>query len=220
MSTQPPVSKREHALLIGDGLLLTAATSGIALGLLLTMFTGAGSPGPGLFWELANMVLLAAGTVAGIVGTWWLHGRRITGAAVLGGVVGGTTGGLFLPLIALVAWALGLVTGLFTTWEFAGPVAAAGLFVCAFLALAAWLVADAVRDLSATRREHVRLDVIRIGALIALLLSTALVIVLAMRPGQGEMAEAILFALIAGVSGALVIAGADVGTELAARSRS
>jgi len=217
MSAQTPVSKREHALLIGDGLLLTATTSGIALGLLLTVFEGVGAPGPSLAWEIANMVLLAAGAIAGVVGTWWLHGRRITGTAVLGGLVGGALSGVFMPVIVLLAWVLGFVAAPFTTSEFAGPLAAAGLFGCAFLALTAWLLADAARDLSPTRRAHARLDYIRIGAAVALLLSAALVVVLALRPGQGETMEAIAFALIAGVGGALIVAGADAATELAAR---
>lgn len=219
MSPETSLTKRDHALLIGDGFMLTAATMAMAIGITLGLYVAAGSPGDTVYWALLNVTLMAAGGIAGVIAAWMLHGRRITGAASVGGLLGVVASSVVMPAFVFVAYLLGLLASIFTAWEFAGPLAAAVVFGAAAVALMVWLLVDAMRDLAPSRRTHFRLDLARIGAALALVVLAVIVIVMAMQPDGAETAEAIIFALIAGVGGALMVAGADAATLYAQRQK-
>jgi hypothetical protein len=217
MSSEVSLTKRDRALLIGDGFALTATTFAASIAVGLGLWVLLGSPGSSAFFALTNVVLMFAGGAGGIVATWLLHGRRITAAAVIGAIAGAAAGGLAVPLVAALSYLVGLPLSLMTTWEFAGPVATLGIVSLAFVALFVWLVVDAVRDLGPARREHVRLDIARIVAAVLFAIYVGVVLVQAFAQPGAEMGEAIIFALAAGPSGAMAVAGADFATGLARR---
>lgn len=200
--TTKPGSRVELA---GDAGLITAGTFGLFTGLSLAIFslgglTPLGTP-PKTPLEMSLMAAVAilslAGTVVGPALTWVLHGRRIDRTAVLsamaGYFVGGIVGGITFMLLVAVA---SLAAKPFTSWEFAGPVAAAAIVAVAMLAFVVWLDVGAVRDLSPSRREHVRLDVARLVSTTVIVVFAA-VVALAMRSDPENEAGA--FILAAGV---------------------
>jgi len=219
MSSEVLLAKRDHALLIGDGLIFTTATSAAAIGISLGLWALAGSPSSNVFWALTNVVLMFGGGIAGVLAAWFLHGRRITGAAALGAAAGVVVGQLMIPLIAGLSFLMEFPMKLFTAWEFAGPVAMLSIVSVAFLALFVWLLIDAGRDLAPSRRGHVRLDVARIAAAIVFAAYSGVVLALAMAQPGGEMGEAIIFALAAGVVGGAMVAGADAATVFIERQK-
>jgi hypothetical protein len=218
MSTEASLTKRGLALLIGDGYMFTAAAFAVALGLVVGLFALMGSPGSSTFFALTNAVVMFAGGVFGIVVTWLLHDHRITWVAVAGGIAGSAAISVVIPLVAATSFLIGLPLGLFTTWEFAGPVALLVILCAGSVALIAWLLVDATRDLARSRREHVRLDLARIAAGAVLVILAAVTAIETARLG-GETGEAVIFAMAAGAAGALAMAGAAVATRLAARQR-
>lgn len=211
--------------LAGDAFLITAGTFGLFTALSLAIFSLAGlSPlgtPPKTVRETALMavvsVLSLAGTVAGPVLAWVLHGRRIDPTAVSSALAGFLVGGgaIWAVLMLLVAVA-SLVAKLFTSWEFAGPVVALAIVSAAAVALVVWLDVGAVRDLSSSRREHVRLDVARLASTVVVV-AFAAVVVLTMRTDPENEAGA--FILAAGVFAGAGMAMTDWIVGFLARRR-
>lgn len=113
-------------------------------------------------------------------------------------------------VVAGVGMAISAITGS----ELAGPItmlAVAGLVV---LALAVWLVRDAVRDLSGEHRVHPRLDVVRLVAVGVIAVVAAGSLVWARTHPGDESAELSAFALMAGLAGGVVTLGAEAGVAL------
>lgn len=212
------LSKRDHALLIGDGFLLTTGTASVGIGIAF---------GLGALQSVLGDIVIAVGSgllswasgVAGVVAAWLLHDRRIDGPVVIGGLAGAVAGGFAVPALAAVSYLLGLPLGLVTDSEFAGPLALLALIAVAVAVLVAWLVADAVRDLAGGRRAHVRVDVARIAAAAALVVLVAVSVYLVFAQPAPEQGEAPIFALAAGLVGAGVVAGADLATVILERQR-
>jgi hypothetical protein len=221
MSPETALGKRDHVLLIGDGFLLTAGTMAVALALGFgLMGFGSTSSDPGVAIQLASTLLLFGGGIAGVVVTWLLHGRRIDGATVIGGLVGAPAGGACIPVIAGLSFLIGLPLKLVTDSEFAGPLATLGIVSVALVVLIVWLLADGVRDLAPERRTHVRLDLARIAAAAMLLLLAVVCVYLVFTQPGPEQGEAVIWAMAAGLTGAGVIAGADLANVLWARRKS
>jgi len=213
VSSEATLSKRDHALLIGDGWLLTAGAMSLAMALLFGLQAALGAGGDGLVLALGSNVLLLAGGVGGILATWLLHGRRIDLPTVIGGLVGSALGGLVIPVVAGLSFVFGLALSPFTSWEFAGPVAMLVVVSAALLALTVWLLIDAVRDLGA-QRTHVRLDGARAAAALAFVVLSAVCVYLIFAQPGPEQGEAFIWAMAGGAIGAGVVAGADAANAL------
>jgi len=191
----------ERAGLAGDGALIMAAACAV-LAPLASLYQGATFP------------LMAIGLLAPLL-VWRLHGRRVDGPATSGAVLGYLTGvGLALGLLALLAvvglilMAVGLSDVMNDTDT--GTRIVVGIVVATFLALAVWLDVDALRDLSAKRREHVSLDVARLVATAAGAVYIGGAVAAAMGPGDFDYAGAILSMGGCGVVGAAVVTVADL----------
>jgi hypothetical protein len=219
MSFLKSVVTRERGVLAGDACLLTAAAFGLVMGVLALTFAREGEPA-GTWVSLLSAVLSLVVVILGPLVAWRLHGRHLTGIAVLGAVIGGFVGSNVVGILVMLVFApLGWLVSQVGGSELAGLILMVVVVGAAFAALMAWLVADGVRDLSLSRRAHLRLDVLR-------LISTAVMVVFAIgvwlwtsaHPGD-ESGEAIIFAMFAGMSAAIVVTGAEVGTSLAARRK-
>ncbi|MDO8914903.1 MAG: hypothetical protein Q7W16_02320 [Coriobacteriia bacterium] len=216
MSSETTFTKRDHALLIGDGWLLTAGTMSVAMALMFGFMAIPGvEKGPSLVSALVSNALLLAGGVGGVVLTWLLNGRRITVLTALGGFAGAGAGGVLVPIAAGLSFLLGFPMKLFTDWEFAGPVAMLALLSLGLIALTAWLLVDAIRDLAPSRRTHARLDVARIAAAVAFASVAAVCAYLIFAQPGPEQGEAVIWVMAGGAVGAGVIAGADLVTVIA-----
>ncbi len=220
MASLKAIVTRERAALAGDACLVTAAAFGVVTGVTGLVVAPEVEPAEGMEWASALAAVLSLATaVAGPVVAWLLHGRRLTWIAVLGGVIGGGLAGGVVMAVSLVAMLFGLVASFFTDSEFAGPLIVLGLVAAAFLALVGWLVVDAVRDLAPSRRDHTRIDVVRlVSALVLAIFAAGVAVWTANHPGD-ESLEALIFAMAAGVFGLLVVAGAETVTTLMARGK-
>jgi len=220
MSPETTLQRRERARLIADGCVLTSGSFAAVLLLALGLVAIFGPPtesNPIL--SLVSVVLMTIGGAAGVVAAWLLHGRRITGAALVGGVAGGAVGGMTTPLVAFLAYLIGLPLRLVTAWEFAGPVVVLAIVAMAFIWVVVWVLLDAVRDLRGVEHAHVRLDQARIAAASLVAALAAVVAVAMLADPSGEMGEAIIFVFLAGAVGAAVVAGADIASGIATQSR-
>jgi hypothetical protein len=183
-----------RALMAGDGgLLMVGAVAVLApLGSLL---------------QAGEIFLMVAGLLAPLI-AWWLHGRHVDRPATEGAVLGYLAGaGLSLVLLGLIALLVALPLSALslsgTEWITTAVV------IVAYLAVAARLDADALRDLSPMRREHVWLDVAR---LIATVLGVAYIvgaIVWATGHPEWDYTGAFLLFAACGVVGAAVVTLAD-----------
>ncbi len=219
MASDTTLSKRDHARLIGDGFLITAGTASVAMALLsaLAAIPGFGDSIGGAI--AGNGILLLGGGVSGVVITWLLHGRRITGPTVVGGLVGPAFGAMMIPLFAGLSFLIGVPLSLFTPSEYAGPLAMLGIVSVALVVLIGWLLGDAFRDMAPSKREHYRLDIARIAAAAAFaLLGVVCVVLIVSDPGP-EQGEAVIWAMAGGAIGAGAIAGADLANVLWARGK-
>lgn len=190
-----------RAVLAGDGALIMAAACAI-LAPLSSLLEGAVFP------------LMAVGLLAPLL-AWRLHGRRVdgpaTGGAVLGYLAGvGMTLGL-LGLLALVMLALS-AAGLpeVMSGSSTGNLVIALIVVVVCAVVAVWLDSDALRDLSAKRREHVWLDVARVAATVAIAAYFVGVAVWAAGSSGFDSTGAVLSVGGCGVVGAAVVTIADL----------
>lgn len=217
MASRTTIVTRERVSLVGDALLMTAAAFGVIIGLTALFVAPTGTPEPGMEWVTALGSLLSMGVVVVVpILVWLLHGRRLSAMAVLGGVVGALSAGVVFMAMAAVSALLGLLVSPFTDSEFAGPIALLVVVSAAFVALVLWLVADAIRDLAADRRSRVRIDVLRlVSAAVLAAFSVGVAVWTANNPGD-ESGEALIFAMLAGLGGALAVLGAEALTALSA----
>ena len=191
-----------YAVLAGDGALFMAAACAV-LAPLATLS------------EVAAFPLMAVGLLAPLL-VWWLHRRRVdrtaTGGAVLGYLVGA---GVALGLVALTVIVLLALTvvGVSAASDDAGRLLGqiqVVVIALAFLALAAWLDVDALRDLFAKRRAHVWLDIARLVATVAGVAYLGGVVVWATGHPQFDYIGMILSFGGCGIVGASVVTVADV----------
>ena len=191
-----------RALFAGDGALLMATACAVLAPLALLAEAGA-------------IPLMVVGLLAPLL-AWWLHGRRVDRTATGGAIVGYLAGmGLTMGLVALTVLVILILTavGLSATSVDAGRLLGQIQIVViavAYLALAAWLDVDALRDLSATRREHVGLDVARLIATVAGVAYLVGLVVWATGYPQFDYIGMILLLGGCGIVGAAVVTVADL----------
>ncbi|HEX5336522.1 MAG TPA: hypothetical protein VFW55_11610 [Propionicimonas sp.] len=221
MTSLKSVVTKERRALAGDACLVTAAAFSLVMGALALTFLPEGEPPEDMTGvQLLSALFSVAVMIVGPLVAWRLHGRRLTWIAVLGAVAGGfvmgnIAGMLAMLMLAPVVWLVSSVSGS----EIAGLVAVIVVVGGAFVALLVWLVVDGVRDLSSSRREHPRLDVVRfISAAVLVVFAIGVALWTARHPGD-ETGEAILFAIMAGLGAAMIVTGAEAATGLAAQRR-
>lgn len=175
--------RREAVVLAGDGALVTIGACAIGMGSAMALHAWGlaplGEPDPTsgqFFLGLISWLLQVGGVVVGPVLVWRLHRRRITGAAIVGALVGVPVTVATVMAAAALAELFNWVASPFTDSEYAGPIALAALVVGALLVLSSWVLADAVRDLTGGEgsRQHVALDIVRVVAAVALIGAGAL----------------------------------------------
>lgn len=202
-----------------DGLLLTAGAFGALAGVafLIEWLTPGSietaSPALGfVIW-----LFTVAGFLVGPLLAWKLHGRHFDGRGILAVVIGLFVGGAVMQATAMVVAGLSYLVGLLFSGEFTGPLIMLTILAAAALGVVVWIMVDAVRDLSASRRNHVALDVWRIVALTAVI---AFVIGSVLRqiavPNEGVI-EADVFMLAGGVVGGATVMAADFVAGLMSR---
>jgi hypothetical protein len=184
-----------RALLAGDGGLLTVAAFAV-LGPLASLLQ-------------AGAILLMGVVLLAPLLAWWLHGRSVDTPATEGAVLGYLAGaGLSLVLLGLIALLVALPLSALslsgTEWITAAVV------IVAYLAVAARLDVDALRDLSPGRREHARLDVARLVATLAGVAFIVGAIVWATGHPLWDYTGAFLLLAGCGVVGAAVVTIADL----------
>lgn len=220
MASMKTIVTRERVSLIGDALLMTAAAFSVIIGFSALLVAPTGTPEPEMGWATAlSSILSMAVVVVMPLLVWLMHGRRLSGMAVLGGLVGAFSTGIVFMGIAALSALLGLLVSPLTDSEFAGPIAMLVIVSAALVTLVLWLVVDAIRDLAPARRAHPRIDALRL-ACFAILTTFAVGVAVwtANNPGE-ESGEAIIFAMVAGLGGALAVLGAEVLTALASRGK-
>ena len=224
MASQMTVSRREHAELALDACLITAGLFALAASIafgIVAVFVGVAAP----TWLLAvaqvtgSLLMLAIG-ILGPYAAWRLHGRHFTAVAILGALVGAGVAGLVTAGAALLSIPLAWLVSPISTSEFAGPIVLLGITATAFLVGMVWLLVDAARDSRPTRRTHERLDGARLLSALAVVALAVVSTWLTVASPAGEAGEAIIFALVFGISGGAMVVGADVLTALAERGKS
>lgn len=170
-------------------------------------------------WVEATIGLLAtATTLVGPIVTWFLHARRPTWAAVIGGAIGIGAIGVVVPSLALIGMAIGWALSPFTSNELAGPIAmlvvAGAAFVTA-LGITAFEVIGSLR-----LRTVTRLTIARMVALGALLVYAIGSWWFAVGSDDPERGEPLIFAIVWGLAGAIIVLGADVAAGWWQRRRS
>lgn len=225
MASLRTAMRSEAALLAGDAALLTAALFGAGTGVfaLAVAPTGGADQDVPWVWQLLSVVLMVGAVVVGPVSAWILHGRRLSWAAVIGGVLGGFLASMLLGAATMLLVGVGVTVSAITGSELAGPITTLALAGLVLLALAVWLARDAVRDLAPERRAHPRLDVVRLVAIgLVAVVAVGSLVWSATHPGD-ESAELIAFALGTGLLGAVIALGAEAGATVwagrAARAR-
>lgn len=215
MSLSAEMTRRDHAELVGDGFLLTVGTASVAVAaaFLISIIRMPNDAAQAASEVGSGALMLAAG-ITGVILAWRLNGRRVDAAAVVGAALGNFIGASSIFVVAGISWLLGLPLKLVTDWEFAGPVATLALVSLGVSILILWLVADAIRDLSPGKREHVDLDKARIAAFSAFAVLVAVSVYLVIAQPGPEQGEAPIFAMAGGLIGAGAIAGADIATGI------
>lgn len=225
MASLKGLVRSESALLAGDAALVTAALFGAGTGLvaLTVVPTGAADQDVGWGLQVLSFALMLGAVIGGPVIAWTLHGRRLTWPAAIGGILGGFLSSTVLGVAMMVVVGVGMAVSALTGSEVAGPITMLVVAGLVMVALAVWLVRDAVHDLTPARRAHPRLDVVRLVAVgVIAVVAVGSVAWTATHPDD-ESAELVVFALVAGLSGAVIALGAEAGVALwagrAARSR-
>ncbi len=216
-----------RARLAGDACLITAGAFGVltavAGGLVLGgVLPPVGSGPPTVAGALMASVLLIlslGGVVVGPVAAWLLHGRRIDVAAVVGVGFGLPAGAGVVVGLVLLGMLSGEATRLVANSELLGPLAVLVLVGLGFVALMVWQNVDAVRDLSPSRSEHRRLDIVRIVCTILFVLFAATVVGINVANPNSEVGEAAIFAMAGSVVAGVVTAVADIVVGVAQRRR-
>lgn len=192
-----------RAVLAADAGLLTAAAAGLAL--------EPGALQPGAFGLLGSALLwIGAGAIIfGPLLVWTLHGRHVAGPSTAG-----AAGGFVLATLVVFAalFVLKLAFGSADPGMPSATVVAAAVVVGAYLAAAAWLDTQAVRDLWRGRR-HVLLDVLRLlatAAYVAVVAVVAAWMLGATDPAWPDRVPILLGLVAPGALGAAAAAVADL----------
>lgn len=207
--------RREILTLAADGCLITAGAfallTGLAFGLDAMGVAPLGEPdgsGIDLLLSIASWLLQVSGFIVGPVLVWRLHRLQFNKRGILALVVGLVVGGSLAMPVAMLGAFFDWLVGLFTTTDYVGAIGYLVVIILVFLAVLAWLAADAFRDLSRTRRQHVALDVARLVAMIAIAVFAS--VVAAMILAGKDALEAFVFVLLAAVYGAGALAVASI----------
>lgn len=214
MASETTVSKRDHVEIALDACLMTAGLFAIVASIALGIVALAGGPSVPtwlqVIGQLFGSVLILGVGVGGPVLTWRLYERRFSPVAILGAILGAGAVGLLTASAAFLSVPLAWIVSPISKSEFAGPITLLGIMVIAFAGAMVWLLFDAARDAAPARRSHARLDVVRLTAAVAIVVFSAVVgLISVMRPGLGS-GEAIIFALVFGISAGAMTAGADL----------
>lgn len=210
----------------GDAFLFSAALFAVVMALVGAIMSVAGVIGPdgpiGVLGQVLSgtgSLLGIAAVIAGPVVAWKLHGRDFSSTSIAGIALGIVVSGFLFAagFFSLVGAAMGI--GALAGNEFVGLGVALTVLVVGFLVIVVRLDIDAARDMTPSRNEHRRLDVLRFVATGVLAVYAVGVVVAAfMNPGS-EVGEAIPFAIIAGIQAGLVTAIADYWVRRAERKQ-
>jgi hypothetical protein len=160
--------------------------------------------GDAAIFSAATVFIAPLNLIIGPAAAWYLHGRRIDRAVVLSGLLGllggaVSVGVLYFGLVAL--------TGGFArtgdSEDFTGGLILLAVASAVLLAVLIALDVGAVRDLQASRRKHVRLDMVRLIATLVLVGGTAAITVVQVTNPASEVGDAGVFALMAGAVSAV-----------------
>lgn len=215
MSTPTRFLPRERRTLVADALLFAAAFGGAGLALVTLL---AELVGDGGWYEPASIALMVAAVILCPLAAWRLHGHAASRFSTLGALLGVLLSAL---VVMATAWAVaGIALGVSWVTADAVSMGVAALVVSglSIVALLAWLDTDAVRDLAREHR-HVGLDVGRLAATAAALVTVVGTLWWAARtPGEapGELLE---FSLVFGIAAATVALAADLTSTWGALAR-
>lgn len=206
-------ARRTALVLAADGAAISAAVFALAIAAALLVAQAVGDREVPVGLQIASGVITWLAGIAGPLLVWRMHRRRITLPAVLGALLGAPVAAAVFFLFVALSTALGWVISPISDAEGAGPLVAGSLVGLAFVVLLIWLAADAARDLRATSPANRTLDVARLLAAASIAVYSVIVVLLALGEAGAEMFEALAFMLVGGVSGAAVVAMADLITR-------
>lgn len=210
----------QRLAIIGDGFLMTAAAFSLVIGVSTLVVAPTGTPAPGTEWLAALSSLLSMAVVVAVpILVWVLHGQRLSIMAVLGGFLGAASTALAFFGFATLSVLLGLAISPMWDSEFAGPLLMLIAVAAVCVAAVAWLVVAAIRDL-ATKRDHPWVDALRLLSASVLIVYTAGVTLWITSHPNDESIDALIFAMVAGISAALAVTGAEILTALSASRES
>jgi hypothetical protein len=202
-------------MLAADGFLLAAGMDIFLIAVLVgaTSYLPAqyaiGGEAPTPPWvELLSAVVMGLLYVVGPLLVWRLRGRRIDvriAAAMAVGAVAGTA--LALPALAGVGM---LLQRLFGAGANEPPWFAFGALGIVAFAFALLPLVEAVRDLVRKPPHHRTLDWLRVAAFVALFTLGVVVFPLIGTAGDGEAAEAGVFAILFGASAAFAVTAGNI----------
>lgn len=221
MGSMSRIVSRGQLSMLGDALLFTSAAYGLLLGLSSVLIAPEGTPRPGTEWLAAVSSVLSL--LLGVAVPWlvWVaHGHRLSWVAAFGALLGAFCTGFVVVAFAVGSALLGLVIAPLVNLEFAGPVAMLTAVAVAYLIAVICLVADAIGDLRARSAEHRLIDMGRLLALAAIVVVASGTVWWVLTHAGGEGWELLVFALVAGIGGALAVLGALVLTAVTSDQRS
>jgi len=204
----------KSAFLAGDAALLTAALVGAGTAGTVALILPNEDAGQQIGWPLQvlPLLLLYGPVVACPLIAWFLHKRHLTWSAAIGGVAGGVLAWVVLAIVSLVAAGVGGAASTVTGSDLAAPIVTLVVSGLGLLALATWLAGDAVADLSHDCRAHLRLDVVRLAAvLVAVLVVVGTLVRDALNPGDDVSVGVIHYMVMWGVVGGMIALGAEAG---------
>ena len=203
---------RENLTLVADAFLMTAAAFGLVIGVSTFLIAPDGEPTPQMEWLGALGSLLSMWVILVVpVLVWVGHGRPVSLPAVLGAVLGAATTGIVLLGVVALSALLSLAISPFWAADYAGPLLMLIVIGAACVATLCWLVVVAVRDLVG-QRSHPWRDSLRLVCCLVLVGYAAGVgMWITDHPGDDSL-DALVFALVAGITAALAVFGAEILT--------
>lgn len=215
MRTDSWLGSNRRLALLTDACVFSAAGLAVLGGAQLAM-EGLLSTVP-VWVEVPIGLLATATTVVGPIATWFLHGRRPTWAATIGGAAGIGAIAVVVPSLALIGMAIGWALSPITDSELAGPI---GMLVVAGAAFVAAVSVTTITVIGSLRlRAVTRLTIARIVALGMLLAYAIGSWQFAISSNDPERGEPMIFAIVWGLAGAIIVLGADVASAWWQRRR-